>query len=100
MAASFHIAVGLSMAYSAILIPDLESPNAELRATKTETAWISKGFISYNYFSSNCFNMGDCVPQLFIVPEFITMGMMKIPKGSFHRRAGGVVDTHCTFGFL
>lgn len=41
LAATFHIAVGLSMAYSAILIPHLEDPKSELYATKAETSWIA-----------------------------------------------------------
>ncbi|XP_047355415.1 facilitated trehalose transporter Tret1-like isoform X1 [Vespa velutina] len=41
IAASFHIVVGLSMAYSAILVPHLEAKDAEIPATKKETAWIA-----------------------------------------------------------
>ncbi|XP_063985688.1 facilitated trehalose transporter Tret1-2 homolog [Diachasmimorpha longicaudata] len=49
LTATFHIAVGLSMAYSAILIPKIEinnntliEPNStELWATKGETSWIA-----------------------------------------------------------
>ncbi|XP_003424448.1 facilitated trehalose transporter Tret1-2 homolog isoform X3 [Nasonia vitripennis] len=41
IAATFHIAVGLSMAYSAILIPNLEKDDAEVHATKDETSWIA-----------------------------------------------------------
>ncbi|KAM0729527.1 Facilitated trehalose transporter Tret1 [Formica fusca] len=41
VAASFHIAVGLTMAYSATLIPHLEKKDAELHATKEETSWIA-----------------------------------------------------------
>ncbi|XP_029050609.1 facilitated trehalose transporter Tret1-like isoform X1 [Osmia bicornis bicornis] len=39
--ASFHISVGLAMAYSAILIPHLEAEDAELHATKEQTSWIA-----------------------------------------------------------
>lgn len=42
IAASFHIAVGLSMAYSAVLIPNLEKEDAEVHATKSETSWIGE----------------------------------------------------------
>lgn len=41
IAASFHISVGLAMAYSAILIPHLEAEGAELYATQEETSWIA-----------------------------------------------------------
>ncbi|XP_076756305.1 facilitated trehalose transporter Tret1-2 homolog [Xylocopa sonorina] len=41
VAASFHISVGLAMAYSAILIPHLEAKDAELYATQTQTSWIA-----------------------------------------------------------
>ncbi|XP_034950225.1 facilitated trehalose transporter Tret1-2 homolog [Chelonus insularis] len=41
LSTTFHIAVGLSMAYSAILIPRLEDPNSDITATKTETSWIA-----------------------------------------------------------
>lgn len=41
IAASFHISVGLAMAYSAILIPHLEAEDAELHATKEQTSWIA-----------------------------------------------------------
>lgn len=41
ISASFHISVGLSMAYSAILIPHLEAADAELHATQKQTSWIA-----------------------------------------------------------
>ncbi|XP_076634429.1 facilitated trehalose transporter Tret1 isoform X1 [Colletes latitarsis] len=41
IAATFHISVGFSMAYSAILIPHLEAADAELHATQEETSWIA-----------------------------------------------------------
>ncbi|XP_011861463.1 PREDICTED: facilitated trehalose transporter Tret1-2 homolog isoform X1 [Vollenhovia emeryi] len=41
VAASFHIAVGFTMAYSATLIPHLEKEGAELHATKEQTSWIA-----------------------------------------------------------
>lgn len=41
IAASFHIAVGLSMAYSATLIPHLEADDTEVPVTKEETSWIA-----------------------------------------------------------
>ncbi|XP_076182630.1 facilitated trehalose transporter Tret1 isoform X2 [Ptiloglossa arizonensis] len=41
ISASFHISVGLSMAYSAILIPHLEAPDAKVHATKEQTSWIA-----------------------------------------------------------
>lgn len=42
VAASFHIAVGFTMAYSATLIPHLEKEDAELHATKEQTSWIGE----------------------------------------------------------
>ncbi|CAD6233299.1 GSCOCG00007118001-RA-CDS [Cotesia congregata] len=36
---SFHIVVGLSMAYSAILIPHLETGDSGLKGTTVETSW-------------------------------------------------------------
>ncbi|KYN14356.1 Facilitated trehalose transporter Tret1 [Trachymyrmex cornetzi] len=41
IAASFHIAVGFTMAYSATLIPHLEKENARLHATREQTSWIA-----------------------------------------------------------
>lgn len=41
ISASFHIALGLSMAYSAILVPHLEAEKAEIPATKEQSAWIA-----------------------------------------------------------
>lgn len=41
ISASFHISVGLCMAYSAILIPHLEVEGAELYATQEQTSWIA-----------------------------------------------------------
>ncbi|XP_015439249.1 PREDICTED: facilitated trehalose transporter Tret1-like isoform X1 [Dufourea novaeangliae] len=41
ISASFHISVGLCMAYSAILIPHLEAEDAELHATQEQTSWIA-----------------------------------------------------------
>ncbi|RLU22918.1 hypothetical protein DMN91_005196 [Ooceraea biroi] len=41
ISASFHIAVGFIMAYSATLIPHLEKEDAELHATREETSWIA-----------------------------------------------------------
>ncbi|XP_024944407.1 facilitated trehalose transporter Tret1 isoform X2 [Cephus cinctus] len=38
---SFHFAIGLSMAYSAILTPSLEAADSELVVSKTETSWIA-----------------------------------------------------------
>ncbi|XP_017798520.1 PREDICTED: facilitated trehalose transporter Tret1-like [Habropoda laboriosa] len=41
ISATFHITVGLAMAYSAILIPHLEAEDAELHATQEQTSWIA-----------------------------------------------------------
>ncbi|KAJ8686483.1 hypothetical protein QAD02_022277 [Eretmocerus hayati] len=41
IAATFHIGVGLSMAFSAILVPSLEDPNSDIHATKSQTSWIA-----------------------------------------------------------
>ncbi|CAK9798832.1 Facilitated trehalose transporter Tret1 [Anthophora plagiata] len=41
ISATFHISVGIAMAYSAILIPHLEAKDAEVYATKEQTSWIA-----------------------------------------------------------
>ncbi|XP_012261501.1 facilitated trehalose transporter Tret1-2 homolog isoform X2 [Athalia rosae] len=41
IAASFHITVGLTMAYSAVLIPQLELEMETFPTTTTETSWIA-----------------------------------------------------------
>ncbi|XP_018399769.1 PREDICTED: facilitated trehalose transporter Tret1-like [Cyphomyrmex costatus] len=41
IAASFHIAVGFTMAYSATLIPHLEKEDARIHATREQTSWIA-----------------------------------------------------------
>lgn len=41
-AASINIQVGLILAYSAILIPQLTAPDTEIAVTKTEISWIGK----------------------------------------------------------
>ncbi|XP_023247645.1 facilitated trehalose transporter Tret1-like, partial [Copidosoma floridanum] len=41
IAATFHIGVGLSMAYSAILVPNLEKDSSEIHATEEETSYIA-----------------------------------------------------------
>ncbi|KAK2588968.1 hypothetical protein KPH14_001818 [Odynerus spinipes] len=41
ISASFHIALGISMAYSAILVPHLEAKDAEIPSTKEQSAWIA-----------------------------------------------------------
>lgn len=47
IAATFHIAVGFTMAYSATLIPHLEKEDAELHATQEQTSWMaSLGVVS------------------------------------------------------
>lgn len=42
IAASFHMVVGITMAYSATLIPQLENPNEQFHATQQQTSWIGK----------------------------------------------------------
>ncbi|XP_046617458.1 facilitated trehalose transporter Tret1-like isoform X1 [Neodiprion virginianus] len=41
MATSFHVAVGIAMAYSAVLVPQLEKNQEDLPTTKTETSWMA-----------------------------------------------------------
>ncbi|XP_066995155.1 facilitated trehalose transporter Tret1-2 homolog isoform X2 [Anabrus simplex] len=41
IAASFHIVVGVAMAYSAILIPQLEAPESDIKVTLTESSWLA-----------------------------------------------------------
>lgn len=48
IAAGFHLVIGLSLSFSAIMIPDLtrnitnETDTGEIIATKTECSWIGK----------------------------------------------------------
>lgn len=41
IAAAFHIVIGISLAYSAILIPQLEDPNSDVVVTKAQSSWIA-----------------------------------------------------------
>uniref|UniRef100_A0A182IKM6 Major facilitator superfamily (MFS) profile domain-containing protein n=1 Tax=Anopheles atroparvus TaxID=41427 RepID=A0A182IKM6_ANOAO len=41
VAASFHIVIGISLAYSAILIPQLELPDSDIPITKGQSSWIA-----------------------------------------------------------
>lgn len=40
-AGSFHVAVGFSLAYSAILIPQIEAPDSDLEINKEDTPWLA-----------------------------------------------------------
>ncbi|XP_065212029.1 facilitated trehalose transporter Tret1-2 homolog isoform X2 [Planococcus citri] len=40
-AASFHLPIGLVVAYSAILLDQLEKPDTEISITKTEATWVA-----------------------------------------------------------
>ncbi|XP_021926811.1 facilitated trehalose transporter Tret1-2 homolog isoform X2 [Zootermopsis nevadensis] len=40
-AGSFHVVVGFSLAYSAILIPQLEAPDSDLEIDKENTPWLA-----------------------------------------------------------
>ncbi|KAG8039605.1 hypothetical protein G9C98_008248 [Cotesia typhae] len=44
---SFHIVVGLSMAYSAILIPHLETGDSGFKATTVETSWTGSLIVGF-----------------------------------------------------
>ena len=41
LSATFNITVGISMAFSAILIPQVEDANSDLRLTLAETSWVA-----------------------------------------------------------
>lgn len=41
LTASFHIVIGIALAFSAIIIPTLESPDSDIQATIDETSWIA-----------------------------------------------------------
>lgn len=41
LTASFHIVIGISLAFSAIIIPKLESDDTDIHATTTESSWIA-----------------------------------------------------------
>ncbi|XP_014214216.1 uncharacterized protein LOC106643560 [Copidosoma floridanum] len=47
IAATFHIGVGLSMAYSAILVPNLEKDSSEIHATEEETSYIGSHMLQW-----------------------------------------------------
>lgn len=38
-AASFHIVIGISLAFSAILVPQVEDPNSDLKLSLAESSW-------------------------------------------------------------
>lgn len=40
-AASYHIVVGIALAYSAILIPQLEDENSDIVVTKSQSSWLA-----------------------------------------------------------
>lgn len=41
IAASFHIVVGIALAYSAILVPQLEAEDSDIQVTKQQSSWIA-----------------------------------------------------------
>ncbi|XP_037910328.1 facilitated trehalose transporter Tret1-2 homolog isoform X2 [Hermetia illucens] len=41
VAASFHIVIGISLAYSAIFIPQVEAEDSDLKITKQQSSWIA-----------------------------------------------------------
>ncbi|XP_058800442.1 facilitated trehalose transporter Tret1-like isoform X2 [Phymastichus coffea] len=41
IAASFHVGIGIMMAYSAILVPALEAADADIKADKSQTSWMA-----------------------------------------------------------
>lgn len=45
LAASFHIGNGISLAYSAVLIAQLQEPDSPIKATKTENSWMASVLI-------------------------------------------------------
>lgn len=38
---SFHIIYGIGLAFSAILIPQVEAPDTDLKMTQEETSWVA-----------------------------------------------------------
>lgn len=40
-AASFHIVIGISLAFSAIVIPQVEAEDSDLKLTASQTSWIA-----------------------------------------------------------
>lgn len=47
--ASFHLAVGACLSFSAILIPKLESPESDIQVNKDDISWIGKFFTAHNH---------------------------------------------------
>lgn len=41
VAGSFHIVIGISLAFSAILIPQVEAPDSDLKLTPGQTSWVA-----------------------------------------------------------
>lgn len=41
IAGSFHIVIGIALAYSAILIPQVELPDSDLHMTSAESSWVA-----------------------------------------------------------
>lgn len=41
IAASFHIVVGIALSFSAVTVPQLESPDSDIKVTKTETSFVA-----------------------------------------------------------
>lgn len=39
--ASFHIVIGIALAFSAIFIPQAEAPDSDLHVTQLESSWIA-----------------------------------------------------------
>lgn len=40
ISALFHVVVGISLAYSAILLPQLSDENSDIKITKSQGSWI------------------------------------------------------------
>lgn len=48
ISALFHVVVGISLAYSAILLPQLEAGDSDLKITKDQGSWIGNEiFLDY-----------------------------------------------------
>ncbi|GLH06724.1 Uncharacterized protein GBIM_12179 [Gryllus bimaculatus] len=43
VAASFHLAVGVALAFSAVLIPQIEAPGSDIQVTASDSSWLGLG---------------------------------------------------------
>ncbi|GLH06723.1 Facilitated trehalose transporter Tret1-2 homolog [Gryllus bimaculatus] len=45
VAASFHLAVGVALAFSAVLIPQIEAPGSDIQVTASDSSWLASALV-------------------------------------------------------